>query len=180
MLRFVSQVNNFLSFRESFSRRPSVIFLKARGAFMLPFASGVNRFFRFREILFRLRFRKPFSLVAKRKFALNHANCQAASATIFKTNASFARKPAQAADFHLLLHYQPSPCAQVFLVHTVPAFEVINGDIIGTSDLPKGVVCLHGVGFAALTRGCFILLIAQATIWASNHRAARRCRCCLR
>ena len=49
MLRFVSQVNNFFSFRESFSRRPSVVFLKARGAFMLPFASGVNRFFRFRE-----------------------------------------------------------------------------------------------------------------------------------
>ena len=65
MFPFVSQVNNFLSFRESFSRRPSVVFLKARGAFMLPFASGVNRFFRFREISFRLRFREPFSLVAK-------------------------------------------------------------------------------------------------------------------
>ena len=175
MLRFVSQVNNFLSFRESFSRRPSVVFLKARGAFMLHFASGVNRFFRFRENLFRLCFREPFSLVAKRKFALNHANCQAASATIFEINAPFTRKPAQAADFHLLLHYQPSPCAQVFLVHTVPAFEIINGDIIGTGDLPKGVVCLHGVGFAAFGRGCFVLLIAQAAIWAGYHRAARRC-----
>ena len=66
---------------------------------MLPFASGVNRFFRFREISFRLRFREPFSLVAKGKFALNHANCQATSATIFKTIALFTRKPAQAADF---------------------------------------------------------------------------------
>ena len=45
MLRFVSQVNNFFSFRESFSRRPSVVFLKARGAFMLPFAFEVNNFF---------------------------------------------------------------------------------------------------------------------------------------
>ena len=45
MLRFVSQVNNFFSFRESFSRRPSVVFLKARGAFMLRFAFEVNNFF---------------------------------------------------------------------------------------------------------------------------------------
>ena len=39
----------FFSFRESFSRRPSVVFLKARGAFMLPFAFEVNHFFSFRE-----------------------------------------------------------------------------------------------------------------------------------
>ena len=127
---------------------------------MLHFASRVNRFFRFRENLFRLCFREPFSLVAKRKFALNHANCQAASATIFEINAPFTRKPAQAADFHLLLHYQPSPCAQVFLVHTVPALEIINGYIIGTGDLPKGVVGLYCVGFAAFARSCFVLLIA--------------------
>ena len=103
MLRFVSQVNNFFSFRESFSRRPSVVFLKARGAFMLPFAFEVNNFFpfretfcftvepvvffnreerlcspllqestvffRFREISFRLRFREPFSLVARSVYA---------------------------------------------------------------------------------------------------------------
>ena len=49
MFPFVSQVNNFFSFRESFSRRPSVVFLKARGAFMLPFAFEVNNFFPFRE-----------------------------------------------------------------------------------------------------------------------------------
>ena len=49
MLRFVSQVNNFFSFRESFSRRPSVVFLKARGALMLRFAFEVNNFFPFRE-----------------------------------------------------------------------------------------------------------------------------------
>ena len=81
MFPFVSQVNNFFSFRESFSRRPSVVFsrreerlcstllsksttffsfretfcftvkqvvfLQSRGAFMLPFASGVNRYFSF-------------------------------------------------------------------------------------------------------------------------------------
>ena len=49
MFPFVSQVNNFLSFRESFSRRPSVVFLKARGAFMLHVAFEVNNFFSFRE-----------------------------------------------------------------------------------------------------------------------------------
>ncbi len=45
MLRFASQVNNFLSFRESFSRRPSVVSLKARGAFMLHVTFEVNNFF---------------------------------------------------------------------------------------------------------------------------------------
>jgi hypothetical protein len=49
MFPFVSQVNNFFSFRESFSRRPSVVFLKARGAFMLQLAFEVNNFFPFRE-----------------------------------------------------------------------------------------------------------------------------------
>ena len=49
MFPFVSQVNNFFSFRESFSRRPSVVFLKARGAFMLLLAFEVNNFFPFRE-----------------------------------------------------------------------------------------------------------------------------------
>ena len=49
MFPFVSQVNNFFSFRESFSRRPSVVFLKARGAFMLHLAFEVNNFFPFRE-----------------------------------------------------------------------------------------------------------------------------------
>ena len=173
MLLAAFEVNNFFPFRETLFHRGTSRFLQSRGAFMLPFASGVNRFFRFREISFRLRFREPFSLVAKRKFALNHANCQAASATIFKTIAPFTRKPAQAADFCLLLHYQPSPCAQVSLVHTVPAFEVINGYIIGTGDLPKRVVGLHGVGFAALARGCFVLLSAQAAIRPGNHGAAR-------
>ena len=47
MFPFVSQVNNFLSFRESFSRRPSVVFLKARGEFMLHVAFEVNIFFHF-------------------------------------------------------------------------------------------------------------------------------------
>ena len=94
MFPFVSQVNNFFSFRESFFAATVSRFLKARRAFMLPFASSVNRFFRFREILFRLRFREPFSLVAKRKFALNHTNCQAEYETIFKTIALFTRKPA--------------------------------------------------------------------------------------
>ena len=173
MFPFVSQVNNFFSFRESFSRRPSVVFSRREERLCSPSLQESTVFFRFREISFRLRFREPFSLVAKRKFALNHANCQAASATIFEINAPFTRKPAQAADFHLLLHYQPSPCAQVSLVHTVPAFEVINGYIIGTGDLPKRVVGLHGVGFAALARGCFALLSAQTAIRPRNHWAAR-------
>ena len=49
MPSFVPRVNNFFSFRESFSRRPSVVFLKARGAFMLQLAFEVNNFFPFRE-----------------------------------------------------------------------------------------------------------------------------------
>ena len=36
---------------------------------MLPFASGVNRYFRFRENSFRWRFRKPFPLVARSVYA---------------------------------------------------------------------------------------------------------------
>ena len=99
MLPFAFEVNNFFRSVKLLFHRGVSRFLQSRGAFMLPFASGVNRFFRFREISFRLRFRDPFSLVAKRKFALNHANCQATSATFFKTIAPFTRKPAQAADF---------------------------------------------------------------------------------
>ena len=36
---------------------------------MLLFASSVKRFFRFREISFRLRFREPFSFVARSVYA---------------------------------------------------------------------------------------------------------------
>ena len=36
---------------------------------MLPFASGVNCYFRFRENSFRLRFHEPFSLVARSVYA---------------------------------------------------------------------------------------------------------------
>ena len=50
---------------------------------MLPFAFEVNRFFRFREISFRLRFREPFSLVAKREDASKLPNCQATTAKNF-------------------------------------------------------------------------------------------------
>ena len=81
MLRFAFEVNNFFPFRETFCFTVEpVVFLQSRGAFMLPFASGVNRFFRFREISFRLRFREPFSLVAKGEFALNKPRCQATKA----------------------------------------------------------------------------------------------------
>ena len=70
MLPFAFEVNNFFPFRETFcfSVEP-VVFLQSRGAFMLPFASGVNRFFRFCEISFRLRFREPFSLIARSVYA---------------------------------------------------------------------------------------------------------------
>ncbi|MFT3958700.1 MAG: hypothetical protein QM665_06335, partial [Desulfovibrio sp.] len=60
-------------------------FLQARGAFMLPFASGVNRFFRIRENSFRLRFRKPFSLVAKGEIALKPHASQATNTNSCKT-----------------------------------------------------------------------------------------------
>ena len=68
MLRFVSQVNNFFSFRESFSRRPSVVFLKARGAFMLRFAFEVNNFFPFRET-FVSPWSQSFSSIARSVYA---------------------------------------------------------------------------------------------------------------
>ena len=78
---------------------------------MLPFASRVNRFFRFCEISFRLRFREPFSLVAKGEIALNQPYCQATSANIFKTITLNTGKPALGAEFCLLLHHQPGPGA---------------------------------------------------------------------
>ena len=68
MLRFVSQVNNFFSFRESFSRRPSVVFLKARGAFMLRFAFEVNNFFRSAK-LFVSPWSQSFSSIARSVYA---------------------------------------------------------------------------------------------------------------
>ena len=49
MLLSAPRVNRLFRFRESFSRRPSVVFLKAQGAFMLHFAFEVNNFFSFRE-----------------------------------------------------------------------------------------------------------------------------------
>ena len=52
MFPFVSQVNNFFSFRESFFAATVSRFLKARGAFMLLAAFEVNNFFPFRETLF--------------------------------------------------------------------------------------------------------------------------------
>ena len=70
MLPFTFEVKHFFPFRETFCFTvEQVFFLQSRGAFMLPFASGVNRFFRFREISFRLRFREPFSLVARSVYA---------------------------------------------------------------------------------------------------------------
>ena len=69
MLRFVSQVNNFFSFRESFSRRPSVVFLKARGAFMLRFAFEVNNFFPFRETFCFAVGASRFSSIARSVYA---------------------------------------------------------------------------------------------------------------
>ncbi len=48
MLHVAFEVNNFFPFRETFCFTvKQVVFLQSRGAFMLPFASGVNRFFSF-------------------------------------------------------------------------------------------------------------------------------------
>ena len=77
MLPFAFEVNNFFPFRETFcSTVEPVVFLQSRGAFMLPFASGVNCYFRFRENSFRLRFREPFSLVARSGYAPPHSASQ--------------------------------------------------------------------------------------------------------
>ena len=69
MLLAAFEVNNFFPFRETLFHRGASRFLQSRGAFMLLFASRVNRFFRFREISFRLRFREPFSFVARSVYA---------------------------------------------------------------------------------------------------------------
>ena len=69
MLPFAFEVNNFFRSVKLLFHRGVSRFLQSRGAFMLPFASGVNRFFRFREISFRLRFREPFSLIARSVYA---------------------------------------------------------------------------------------------------------------
>ena len=69
MLLAAFEVNNFFPFRETLFHRGASRFLQSRGAFMLPFASRVNGFFRFREISFRLRFREPFSFVARSVYA---------------------------------------------------------------------------------------------------------------
>ena len=43
---------------------------------MLPSAFEVNRYFRFRENSFRLRFREPFSLVVRSGYAPPHSASQ--------------------------------------------------------------------------------------------------------
>ena len=70
MLRFAFEVNNFFPSCEIFCFAVGASrFLQSRGAVMLLSASGVNRFFRFRESLFRLRLPDQFSLVAKVEIA---------------------------------------------------------------------------------------------------------------
>ena len=77
MLPFAFEVNNFFPFRETFrSTVEPVVFTQSRGAFMPPVASGVNCYFRFRENSFRLRFREPFSLVARSGYAPPHSASQ--------------------------------------------------------------------------------------------------------
>jgi len=49
MPSFVSRVNNFFFVSRKFFAATVSRFLKARGAFMLPFAFEVNNFFPFRE-----------------------------------------------------------------------------------------------------------------------------------
>ena len=50
MLPFVSQVNNFFSFRESFSRRPSVVFSRREERLCSPSLSKSTTFFRFAKL----------------------------------------------------------------------------------------------------------------------------------
>ena len=52
MLRFVSQVNNFFSFRESFSRRPSVVFSRREERLCSALLSKSTTFFRFVKLSF--------------------------------------------------------------------------------------------------------------------------------
>ena len=89
MPSFVPRVNNFFSFRESFSRRPSVVFLKAQGAFMLPFAFEVNNFFPFRETFLFHRGASRFSSIARSVYAPPLATSQ----SLFLHLGEFRRDP---------------------------------------------------------------------------------------
>ena len=140
---------------------------------MLPFASGVNCYFRFRENSFRLRFREPFSLVAKGEIALKPPASQATNAIFYKTIHPYLRKLANSAAFSLLFHNKTRARAQVLFVHTVPALQVIHTHIVSAGYLPQGIVGLYGVGsFAGL--GCFgrlvlITILAKTPIRPGSH-----------
>ena len=69
MLRFVSQVNNFFRFAKVFRGDRQSFFSSREERLCSPLLQESTVFFRFREISFRLRFREPFSLVARSVYA---------------------------------------------------------------------------------------------------------------
>ena len=46
---------------------------------------------------------------------------------------------------YLLLHHQHRARAQVLFVDAVPAFKILNADLVLTRDLPQAVLGLHGI-----------------------------------
>ena len=77
MLPFAFEVNNFFPFRETFCFTVEpVVFFNREERLCSPSLQESTVFFVSAKLL-RLRFRKPFSLVAKGEFALNKPRCQA-------------------------------------------------------------------------------------------------------
>ena len=68
MPSFVSRVNNFFSFRESFSRRPSVVFSRREERLCSPSLSKSTTFFHFLKLSFH-REAKSFSSIARSGYA---------------------------------------------------------------------------------------------------------------
>ena len=86
MLPFAFEVNNFFPFRETFvSPWVQAVFFKREERLCSPSLQESTVFFRFRENSFRLRFRKPFSLVAKGEIALKPHASQATNTNSCKT-----------------------------------------------------------------------------------------------
>ena len=81
---FAFEVNNFFPFHETFvSPWSQSFFFNREERLCSPSLQESTVIFCFREISFRLRFREPFSLVAKREDASKLPNCQATTAKNF-------------------------------------------------------------------------------------------------
>ena len=93
MLPFAFEVNNLFPFRETLFHRGASRFSSIARSVYAPLRFRSQPFFSFPRKLIRLRFREPFSLVAKGEIALKQPLCQPTSAIIFKTIQSICVNP---------------------------------------------------------------------------------------